>query len=58
MIRLVTDSVTANGGVVDYVVCNDQSTLRPLETADRPALLAAAVYFGKTRLIDNVFLGE
>lgn len=58
LIRLVTESVTANGGVVDYVVCNDQATLRPLETADKPALLAAAVYFGKTRLIDNVFLGE
>jgi pantoate--beta-alanine ligase len=58
LVRIVRDSVEANGGVVDYVVCNDQATLRPLETADKPALLAAAVYFGKTRLLDNVFLGE
>ena len=54
---LVTESVLAQGGRIDYVVLNSQDTLEPLEKADRPALLAAAVYFGTTRLIDNVFLG-
>ncbi len=57
LIAFVTDSVSANGGKIDYVVVNARDTLRPLETVDRPALLAAAVYFGTTRLIDNVFLG-
>ena len=57
LIALVENSVSANGGKIDYVVVNARNTLRPLETIDRPALLAAAVYFGTTRLIDNVFLG-
>ena len=32
----------------------DAETMQPLEKVDRPAMLAAAVYLGKTRLIDNV----
>ena len=57
LIKLVEDSVNASNGKIDYVVLMSQESLRPLETVDRPALLAAAVYFGTTRLIDNVFLG-
>ena len=57
LIATVEESVTAQGGKVDYVVLNSRDTLEPLETADKPALLAAAVYFGTTRLIDNLFLG-
>jgi pantothenate synthetase len=30
--------------------------MRPVETIDRPAMLAAAAFLGKTRLIDNVRL--
>ncbi len=45
---------------VDYVSIADAETLEELETigTDRPALASLAVYFGKTRLIDNVTLGE
>ena len=57
LIAIVRDSVSAQGGRIDYVVLNSQNTLQPLETVSEPALLAAAVYFGTTRLIDNVFLG-
>ena len=57
LIEIVRASVEANGGRVDYIVLNDRVNLQPLEKADKPAILAAAVYFGTTRLIDNVFLG-
>lgn len=42
---------------IDYVDLMARQTLRPVETADVPSLLAVAAYIGKTRLIDNVFLG-
>ncbi len=57
LIEIVRSSVEANGGKVDYIVLNDRVNLQPLAKADKPAILAAAVYFGTTRLIDNVFLG-
>ena len=42
---------------IDYVSLNDGVTLQKLERLDdRPALLSLAVFFGKTRLIDNVVL--
>ncbi len=41
----------------DYVELVDDETLSPLHgPVTRPALLALAVFFGKTRLIDNVVL--
>ena len=44
---------------VDYISLNDAETFEPVdEVADRPALLSLAVYVGKTRLIDNVILGQ
>ena len=43
---------------VEYVSIRDRDTLKPLETTlDRPAVMALAVHIGKTRLIDNIFLG-
>jgi pantoate--beta-alanine ligase len=41
---------------VDYVEIRSIPNLEPLEIINRPVLLAAAVYFSKTRLIDNVVL--
>lgn len=38
---------------IDYVTVVDPTTLEPLRKLQLPLLLAAAVYFGKTRLIDN-----
>ena len=40
---------------IDYVEVVDEATLSPLETVDRPVLVALAVHIGKTRLIDNFF---
>jgi len=38
---------------IDYVTVVDPTSLEPLPHLKAPLLLAAAVFFGKTRLIDN-----
>src|SRR3989440_7607378 len=44
---------------IDYVSINDATTLQKLDKIDdQPALLSNSVFIGKTRLIDNVVLGE
>jgi len=43
---------------IDYVSVADQDSLEELEEIDRPALVSMAVWIGKTRLIDNMMLGE
>jgi pantoate--beta-alanine ligase len=40
-------------GRIDYVEIVDEESLAPLARVERPAVIALAVYFGKTRLIDN-----
>lgn len=40
---------------IDYVKIVDALTMQQIDTLDRPALCAMAVYIGKTRLIDNFF---
>jgi len=42
---------------VDYAEIVDAETAQAAGTVDRPALLALAVFIGKTRLIDNAVLG-
>jgi pantoate--beta-alanine ligase len=41
---------------IDYLSIVSQDTLQPLARIDRPAIMAAAVFYGGTRLIDNVEL--
>ena len=41
---------------IDYVSLVDSETLQPVELVKSSSLLALAVYFGKTRLIDNIRL--
>ena len=41
---------------VDYVAVVDPETLEPKEPKDPPVLLATAVFFGATRLIDNILV--
>jgi pantoate--beta-alanine ligase len=41
---------------IDYVDLVDAENLQPREVADRNSRLALAVFFGKTRLIDNIRL--
>jgi pantoate--beta-alanine ligase len=42
---------------IEYVEIVDAETLQPVETVKSDSLLAVAVFFGKTRLIDNIRLG-
>ena len=46
-------SLISSSGKIDYIEIVDQESLEPLSELDRPGLCALAVYFGKTRLIDN-----
>ncbi|MBI9017466.1 MAG: pantoate--beta-alanine ligase [Phycisphaerae bacterium] len=41
---------------IDYISIVDKDLMHELDTIDRPALLALAVYIGNTRLIDNIVL--
>jgi pantoate--beta-alanine ligase len=41
---------------VDYISVVDPETLESMKRIRRPAVLAAAIYVGKTRLIDNVLI--
>lgn len=55
--RLVEDMIRAEPlARIDYVEIYSYPGLEPLERFQGPALLALAVSFGRTRLIDNVIL--
>ena len=41
---------------MDYVELRDASSLEKVATVDEPAVIAMAMFFGKTRLIDNAVL--
>lgn len=51
--RTAIGSITAAGGKVDYVECLDRATMKAPTAESHEVLLAAAVFFGTTRLIDN-----
>jgi pantoate--beta-alanine ligase len=55
MVRI--DIETSAPTRIDYVEAVSQSRLEPIGRIDVPAALAVAVFYGKTRLIDNVLLG-
>ncbi|MED5471822.1 MAG: pantoate--beta-alanine ligase [Verrucomicrobiota bacterium] len=41
-------------GTIDYLEIVDRNTLKPIQKIDRPSLAAIAIFFSKTRLIDNI----
>jgi pantoate--beta-alanine ligase len=41
---------------IDYLAIVDEESLQPVETLQRPAILATAVFYGDVRLIDHVRL--
>jgi pantoate--beta-alanine ligase len=43
---------------IDYVDIRDPETLEPLDLVEDEALVALAVFVGKTRLIDNTVIGR
>lgn len=48
--------IQKKGGRVDYVKAVDKNTLTPVKKLNKGTLIAVAVYFGSTRLIDNTVL--
>lgn len=57
--RIVREEIGAEPmAVIDYVDIYSFPALLPIEKVAEPALLAIAVKIGKTRLIDNMILGE
>lgn len=55
--RLILRTIaTAPLARVDYVELADASTLRPIDRMRRGTVMALAVFFGNTRLIDNLWL--
>lgn len=54
IIAEVRRRLVAAGGEVDYVAIVDDEELAPLARIEGPAHVAAAVFFGGVRLIDNV----
>ncbi len=57
VIRAVSDYISSGGGArIDYIKLCNPETIEDIERIDGPALLALAVWVGKTRLIDNTVL--
>jgi pantoate--beta-alanine ligase len=52
--RVIREEIAAESlARLDYAEVVDLETLAPVDTIEAPALVAAAVYIGRTRLIDN-----
>ena len=52
--RSIRDKIASEASVkLDYAEVVDLETLKPMNRIEAPALVAAAVYVGKTRLVDN-----
>lgn len=53
--RIINEAQLAR---IDYIAVADAETLKPIEIVGPTSVLLLAVFFGKTRLIDNVRLGS
>ncbi len=48
--------IKRKGGRIDYIEMVDKNTLEPVKKLKKRTLIALAVFFGRTRLIDNIIL--
>jgi pantoate--beta-alanine ligase len=53
-LRTMKKMIKNKGGRVDYIRAVDAENLTDVKRIQKGVLIAAAVYFGKTRLIDNI----
>ncbi|MCL6635934.1 MAG: pantoate--beta-alanine ligase, partial [Peptococcaceae bacterium] len=59
LVELVRGMIAAEPRArIDYVEIRSVPGLKPVSRLDGPVLLALAVRFGSTRLIDNLVLGS
>jgi pantoate--beta-alanine ligase len=57
LVKRVRDQIsTAPSARIDYIELVDAETLQARDRVEPNSLLAVAVFFGKTRLIDNIRL--
>jgi len=57
IIGAMRESISLAGEAeIDYISVVDNETLEDIREITRPVLIALAVYFGKTRLLDNIVL--
>ena len=54
--RSMSRMITENNGIIEYIEIVHKDTLMPQTRLKKNTLIALAVYFGKTRLIDNTVL--
>ena len=51
--QTVSDKISETSGKIDYVEIFDSASLKPVEEIEKGNRIGLAVFFGKTRLIDN-----
>lgn len=56
IIETIKSIIQESGGRIDYIECVDPLTLQSISEAKDDTRMMLAVYFGKTRLIDNMAL--
>ena len=54
--KITKTMISASIAKIDYVAIVDSETLLPVESTEQGALVAVAVFFDATRLIDNILL--
>jgi pantoate--beta-alanine ligase len=52
----IRKKIEEKGGRIDYIAAVDPNTLQPVKKLKKGVLIALAVFFGNTRLIDNITL--
>lgn len=58
LVEMAREEILRSGlAVIDYLEVVDAETLEPVEEVERPATLAAAVFYGDVRLIDHIAIG-
>ncbi|MGI6198042.1 MAG: pantoate--beta-alanine ligase [Candidatus Cloacimonadaceae bacterium] len=56
IIETIKKSIQDSGGRIDYIECVNPLSLQSVQEAEADTRMMLAVYFGKTRLIDNMAL--
>ena len=54
--KTIKSQISSTGGTIDYVEILDADTLQAVNPNTTEILVAVAVFFGTTRLIDNILL--